>query len=148
MKLAILAAAVLAPIMFALPAGSAQDRGITVTSLEAILKKNLRSGGGTAAIVATIPAGDTGMGILVMSKNRLYHHDRQDHVLYLVRGSGTARLENASGKIETRPIKPGDILELPRGKKHGFEKTGDQDLVFLVVSAPGSDALEDTVFDE
>src|SRR5216684_575576 len=132
MKLAILAAAVLAPIMFALPAGSAQDRGITVTSLEAILKKNLRSGGGT------------GMGILVMSKNRLHHHDRQDHVLYLVRGSGTARLENASGKIETRPIKPGDILELPRGKKHGFEKTGDQDLVFLVVSAPGSDAPEDT----
>ncbi len=58
MKLAILAAAVLAPIMFALPAGSAQDRGITVTSLEAILKKNLRSGGGTAAIVATIPAGE------------------------------------------------------------------------------------------
>ena len=83
-----------------------------------------------------------------MSKNRLHHHEAQDHVLYVARGHGTARLETATGQIETRSIQPGDILSLPRGKKHGFEKTGTENLVFLVVATPLPPGVEETTFHE
>jgi quercetin dioxygenase-like cupin family protein len=83
-----------------------------------------------------------------MSKNRLHHHSHQDHVLYVVRGRGTAKLENATGQVETRMIEPGDILSLPRGKKHGFEKSGNEDLVFLVVATPLPPGVEETTYHE
>lgn len=127
----------------------AQGRKIEVLNLDAIVKNNpLQTGGETAAIIAALPASNNELGILVMSKNRLHHHDRQDHVLYLARGSGAARLENASGQIETRPINPGDILVLPRGTKHAFEKTGSENLVFLVVAGSDSDSHEGATFHE
>jgi quercetin dioxygenase-like cupin family protein len=65
----------------------------------------------------------------------------------LVRGQRVAKLENASGQIETRPIKPGDLFSLPRGLKHGFE-AGDEDLVFLVVSTPLPQGVEETTYHE
>jgi mannose-6-phosphate isomerase-like protein (cupin superfamily) len=49
---------------------------------------------------------------------------------------------------ETREVKPGDILNLPRGKPHGFETQGDKNLVLLVVATAGWKPLEDTKFDE
>jgi mannose-6-phosphate isomerase-like protein (cupin superfamily) len=120
-----------------------------VTVLDTILRNNpLPPGGPNASIVASFRAGDSELGILVMRRNELHHHDRQDHVLYLARGTGIAQLENAAGEIETRAINPGDILKLPRGKKHGFRKTSSEDLVFLVVAGPGADAIDDTVIDQ
>ena len=137
--------------LIALPTSAAiaePNDKIEVTNLEAILKDNpLQPSGPSASIVASIRAGDTELGILVMSKNRLHHHPHQDHVLYLVSGRGTAWLENVSGRIETRPIKPGDLFSLPRGKKHGFEKAGQEDLVFLVVATPPPETGEDTVYE-
>jgi mannose-6-phosphate isomerase-like protein (cupin superfamily) len=137
--------------LIALPTSAAiaepKDK-IEVSNLETILKDNpLQPSGPSASIVASIRAGDIELGILVMSKNRLHHHPHQDHVLYLVSGKGTAWLENVSGRIETRPIKPGDLFSLPRGKKHGFEKAGQEDLVFLVVATPPPAAGEDTVYE-
>ena len=127
----------------------ASDDRIAVTNLDAIVKDNpLAPGGATAAMVASIAAGSAEMGVLVMAKNRLHHHEAQDHVLYVARGNGTARLENAKGEIETRPIKPGDILGLPRGRKHGFEKSGDEDLVFLVVATRLPPGAEETTYHE
>jgi quercetin dioxygenase-like cupin family protein len=61
---------------------------------------------------------------------------------------GVARLENASGQIEMRPIEPGDILSLPRGRKHGFRKSSDEDLVFLVVATPLPAGVEETTYDD
>ncbi|MBI4273090.1 MAG: cupin domain-containing protein [Rhizobiales bacterium] len=129
------------------PAG-AQDRKIAVSALDNIVKQNPLPLGETAAIVASFPAGDNELGILVMSRNRLHHHARQNHVLYLARGRGLARLESAEGKIETRPIKPGDILDLPAGRKHAFTKTGEENLVFLVLAGPGRDDPADTTHHE
>ena len=149
--LAFLISAALALIALPTPTAVAgSDDKIEVTDLDAILKDHpLQPGGPTVSIVASMRAGDAELGILVMSKNRLHHHPRQDHVLYLVSGRGAAWLETASGRIETRPIKPGDLFSLPRGKKHGFEKTGPEDLVFLVVATPLSDAGDDdTVYRE
>jgi mannose-6-phosphate isomerase-like protein (cupin superfamily) len=122
---------------------------IAVTSLGVILRNEpLLHGDSTAAIVASVRAGAAELGVLVLSKNRLHHHEAQDHVLYVARGTGTARLESSAGQVETRAIKPGDILSLPRGRKHGFEKTGGEDLVFLVVATPLPPGVAETTFHE
>jgi mannose-6-phosphate isomerase-like protein (cupin superfamily) len=121
---------------------------IEVKPLDTIVRSNPLTDGATGAIVESIRAGGAEMSVLVMSKNRLHHHAHQDHVLYLVRGHGTAKLENDKGRVETRAIGPGDIFRLPRGKKHGFEKSGDDDLVFLVVATPLPPGVEETTYHE
>ena len=130
------------------PIVAAAGRQISVTDLDTVLREHPMPAGETAALIAEFRAGDSELGVLVMSRNRLHHHDRQDHVLYVARGRGLARLENASGSVETRPIKPGDILTLPPGRKHAFTKAGEDDLVFLVLAGPGRDDPADTTHHE
>jgi mannose-6-phosphate isomerase-like protein (cupin superfamily) len=125
---------------------ASQDE-IEVKNLDLVVRNN-PLGDAPAMIVDSIRAGGAELGVLVMSKNRLHHHAAQDHVLYLAAGNGIARIENAAGQIETRAIKPGDILALPRGKKHGFEKSGAEDLVFLVVATPLPPGVEETTYHE
>ena len=137
-------------VVTTLMAGSAalaepQDT-IQVKQIDAIIRNNPLSGGATGAMVDSIRAGDAEISVLVLSKNPLHHHSHQDHVLYVVRGHGTAKLENAAGQVEVRTIEPGDILGLPRGKKHGFEKVGDEDLVFLVVATSLPPGVEETTY--
>jgi oxalate decarboxylase/phosphoglucose isomerase-like protein (cupin superfamily) len=135
-------------MLAALTPGIAQQRDIAVSALNEIVRQHPLPAGETAAIVATFAAGDNELGVLVMSRNRLHHHALQDHVLFVARGQGLARLEDGQGRIERRAIKPGDILVLPRMKKHAFEKTGETDLVFLVLAGPGRDDYADTTFHE
>jgi mannose-6-phosphate isomerase-like protein (cupin superfamily) len=143
---------VLSVLAITLACGSATpadaDENIAVKRIDDIIRAKPLSGGATAAIVESMHAGGAEVGVLVMSKNRLHHHSHQDHVLYVVRGRGTAKLENATGQVETRMIEPGDILSLPRGKKHGFEKSGNEDLVFLVVATPLPPGVEETTYHE
>ena len=128
---------------------AASSDKIEVKQLDVIIRNNpLAPGDATAAIVDSVRAGGAEISVLVLSRNRLHHHAAQDHVLYVVRGRGTARLENASGQVESRPIKAGDLLGLPRGRKHGFEKSGDEDLVFLVVGTPLPPGAEETTYHE
>jgi mannose-6-phosphate isomerase-like protein (cupin superfamily) len=116
----------------------AGDRGIEVMDLDAILKAHpLPPGDPGATVVASRPSGKGELQIVVARKIPLHIHD-QDHVVFIERGTGTARIENAAGAIETRPVKPGDIIDVPAGKKHAFEKTGAEDLVMLVVTTPSS----------
>ena len=134
---ALATAAALAAMLFAVPATTAaRDRTIEVTDLETILKTHpLPPGGPGASVVAARHAGKGELQIVVARKIPLHIHD-QDHVVFVERGIGTARIENAAGEIEMRPVKPGDIVDVPRGKKHGFEKTGDENLVLLVLTTP------------
>jgi mannose-6-phosphate isomerase-like protein (cupin superfamily) len=126
----------------------AQEDRIEVKQIDAILNSNPLAPDATAAIIEHIRAGGAELGILVMRKNRLHHHSHQDHVLYLLRGEGIAKLETTSGQVETRTVRPGDILSLPRGKKHGFEKSGAEDLVFLIVATPLPPGVEETTYHE
>lgn len=149
LKLSLAASAALAALQFSLPAAAADGKQIEVTTLDAIVAANpLTAGGPTAKVISTARAGNSELQIIRMSKIRLHHHAQEDHVLYVARGTGTARLENASGQIETRPVKAGDVLNLPRGKKHAFDRSGEEDLVLLVVATAGWKPLEDTVFHE
>lgn len=145
--------AVVAPLLAAsLLAGTlglaADAERIEVKQLDAIVKNHPLAPDATAEIVEYVRAGGAEVGVLVMRKNRLHHHSHQDHVLYLARGIGVAKLENAAGEVETRTVRPGDILSLPRGKKHGFEKTGEEDLVFLVVATALPPGVEETTYHE
>jgi mannose-6-phosphate isomerase-like protein (cupin superfamily) len=140
-------AASAASLILGLSLAAAQDRKIEATDLDSILKSNpLHAGGPPAKVVSTARAGNSELQVLVMSKIRLHHHSQEDHVVYVARGVGIAQLENAAGRIEMRPVKPGDILSLPRGVKHAFEKAGSEDLVLLVVATAGWRPLEDTIF--
>ncbi len=132
-----LATAALMAMLFVVPGTiHARDRTIKVMDLDAILKTHpLPSGEPTASVAASRRAGKGELQIVVARKIPLHIHD-QDHVVFVERGTGTARIENAAGEIETWQVKPGDIVDVPRGKKHGFEKTGDGDLVLLVVTTP------------
>jgi mannose-6-phosphate isomerase-like protein (cupin superfamily) len=122
---------------------------IEVTHIDAMIRsKPLPPGVAAAEMVGYVRAGDAEISVLVLSRNRLHHHAAQDHVLYVVRGRGIARLESASGQIEKRPIQPGDFLALPRGRKHGFEKSGEENLVFLVVATPLPPGAEETTYHE
>jgi len=127
----------------------AQAQQIVTTNLDSVIAGSpLDPNGPPAKVAAKERAGDSELQVLVMSKIRLHHHDEEDHIVYIARGEGSARLENAAGEIETRPVQPGDILNLPRGLKHAFDKTGDEDLVLLVVATAGWKPLEDTQFHE
>jgi mannose-6-phosphate isomerase-like protein (cupin superfamily) len=147
-KRVLLTSALLAAFPF-LTATMAHSQEIEVTNLDAIVADHpLEPGGPPAKVVASSVAGNSELQVLVMRQIRLHHHEEEDHVVYVARGEGTARLENAAGEIETRPVQPGDILNLPSGLKHAFDKTGDEDLVLLVVATAGWKPLEDTHFHE
>ena len=146
----VLLAPALTAALCLLPLASlAADPQIAVSSLDASLAANpLQAGGPTAKVVGSSRAGNSELQIIAMSKIRLHHHNQEDHVVYVARGNGTARIENAAGQLDTVTVKPGDIFNLPRGKKHGFAKTGNEDLVLLVVATAGWKPLEDTTFHE
>jgi mannose-6-phosphate isomerase-like protein (cupin superfamily) len=120
----------------AVGATPARDKPIEVTDLDTIVTAHpLPPGESSASVVASVRAGKGELQIVVASRIKLHIHD-QDHVVFVARGSGTARIENAQGGIDTRPVKTGDIVDVPRGKKHAFERTGEENLVLLVVTTP------------
>lgn len=123
------------------------DAGTSVTTLDEVLQK-AQTSSAPARVIQTFTANKSQLQVLTVSKIRLHHHEQEDHVVYVAKGSGKARVEIAGGKLEDRAVKPGDIFVLPKNAKHSFEKAGDQDLVLLVVATEGWKPLEDTKFHE
>jgi mannose-6-phosphate isomerase-like protein (cupin superfamily) len=120
---------------------------IGVTSVDVILQKNpLEAGGPMAKVAGSSRAGNTELQVIEMSQIKLHHHNQEDHIVYVARGHGILRM-GEKGQ-ETREVKPGDIINLPRGVPHGFEKQGEENLVLLVVATAGWKPLEDTKFYE
>jgi oxalate decarboxylase/phosphoglucose isomerase-like protein (cupin superfamily) len=103
---------------------------------------------GPNKVMRTFIANRSQLQILTITKIKLHNHEQEDHVVYVAKGAGSGRFETAPGKIETRPVKVGDIFVLPKKLKHAFEKTGSEDLVLLVVATAGWKPLEDTKFHE
>jgi quercetin dioxygenase-like cupin family protein len=125
----------------------AGEGSISVTSVEALLAQNpLQAGGPTAKVAGSSRAGNSELQVIEMSTIKLHHHDQEDHIVYVARGRGILRM-GEKGQ-ETREVKPGDLLNLPRGVPHGFEKQGEENLVLLVVATAGWKPLEDTKFYE
>lgn len=124
--------AIAAPSGLATTVASAQEATITVTNLDALVRQHPLPPGKTSDIVAERPAGSSDLQVVVESRIPIHVHDDTDHVLYIARGTGTAYLAG-----EMRKIKPGDILFIPHGVEHGFEKDAKSgNLVMLVVETP------------
>ena len=140
-----IAALSLAAVTLALMgAAFAQGGGkIVTTNLEDILKSHpLAAGQGAKATPVTrVPGAE--LQVIEMSKIKLHSHSQEDHIVFVVRGKGTVRLDQ-----ETREVKPGDIFMLPKDVPHGFSKSGDENLILLVIGTPGWKPLEDTKFYE
>ena len=62
------------------------------------------------------------------------HKDNYHHVFYFISGSGKGILEK-----EEYQIKPEMIVEVPAGKEHGYENTGNDDLILITVNLPITD---------
>ena len=119
-------------------------RKIEVTSVNEMVKKNpLGPGGPTEKVSGSIKTDTTELSVIAMSKIRLHHHELEDHIVYVARGRGMARLGD-----EEREVKPGDILFLPKRIPHGFTKIGDENLILVVGATVGWKPLEDTKFYE
>jgi quercetin dioxygenase-like cupin family protein len=116
---------------------------ITVNTLDEVLKGNPLPADKTAQVTWKSRAGNSELQVIEMSKIKLHHHDQEDHIVYVARGQGTARLGD-----ETRHVKAGDILNLPKGIPHSFTKEEKENLVLLVVATAGWKPLEDTKFYE
>jgi quercetin dioxygenase-like cupin family protein len=117
--------------------------GIVTANLDDILKKNPLAVGQTAKATPVTKVPGAELQVIEMSKIKLHSHHQEDHIVFVVRGKGTVHLDQ-----ETRNVKPGDIFMLPKDVPHGFSKSGDENLVLVVVGTPGWKPLEDTKFHE
>lgn len=119
-------------------AGAAEAPKITVTNVDTIVTADFL---GDKPVKFAPAAEITNVGILAgqVKKIRLHTHELEDHVVYVVRGSATARLGD-----EMREVKPGDLISIPKRVPHSFAQKGSEPFVILVNSTPGWDPLKDT----
>lgn len=70
------------------------------------------------------------------------YHEVAEEFYFVLSGTATALLDGAP-----HPLKPGDFLRLPPGKRHAFV-TGDEPLEMLDIHTPGCRPGRDTFFVE
>ena len=117
---------------------SAQAPKIAITNVDTIVTPTFL---GEAPVKFAPAAQISNVGILAgqVKKIRLHTHELEDHVVYVVRGTATARLGD-----EAREVKPGDLISIPKRVPHSFEQKGAEPFVILVNATPGWDPLKDT----
>ncbi|HTK71382.1 MAG TPA: cupin domain-containing protein [Croceibacterium sp.] len=141
----LLGSAVLAIALAA--AASAQEAAFNAADIAAVVAGKPEVDGPNK-VMRTFVANRSQLQVLTITNIKLHHHALEDHIVYVAKGAGNGRFEVAPGKIESRPVKVGDIFVLPKNLRHAFEKTGGEDLVLLVVATVGWKPLEDTKFHE
>lgn len=118
--------------MTALAGAASAEEPVAFTDLDTLLKEKPLSPGTGADIVDSqhIPAGE--LQIVVARKIDLHTHEDSVHRIYVARGSGVFRYAGQS-----RPVKVGDILTVPKHLVHGFDTSpGSEPLVLLVIETP------------
>jgi mannose-6-phosphate isomerase-like protein (cupin superfamily) len=66
----------------------------------------------------------------------IHRHFQTDEVFYVVEGSGTFILDDAS-----HPIEKGGSIFIPKNAWHGFENADRELLLLWIVAPPGLEAL-------
>jgi mannose-6-phosphate isomerase-like protein (cupin superfamily) len=119
-------------------AGGAEAPKISVTHVDTIVTPGFL---GDAPVKFAPAAQISNVGILAgqVKKIRLHTHEMEDHVVYVVRGTATARLGD-----ETREVGPGEIITIPKRVPHSFQQKGSEPFVILVNATPGWEPLKDT----
>jgi quercetin dioxygenase-like cupin family protein len=123
----------IAATALALASAAPPEERVTFTDLDTLLKeKPLEPGGPSADIVASQHVEASELQVVVAKTIDLHTHEDSTHRIYVARGSGVFRFAGQS-----RQVKVGDILTVPKGVVHGFETAaGSEPLVLLVVETP------------
>ena len=94
----------------------------TVAEQSADFRRVLWTGEHTQLVIMTIPpGGEIGEEV----------HDENDQILSFVSGVGKAVISGRS-----KPVKAGDVVVVPAGKKHNFLNDGPNPLVLYTVYGP------------
>jgi len=94
----------------------------TVAEQSADFRRVLWTGEHTQLVIMTIPPdGEIGEEV----------HDENDQILSFVSGVGKAVISGRS-----KPVKAGDVVVVPAGKKHNFLNDGPNPLVLYTVYGP------------
>lgn len=70
-----------------------------------------------------------------------HHHLQTEEVYYILSGEGEMVVEN-----ETRNVKSGDAIFIPRAKTHTLKNTGTEQMTLLLVCGPAY-SVEDHLID-
>lgn len=82
----------------------------------------LETGEKTQIVIMNIPVGgEIGMEV----------HEKEDQVLYLVKGKGEVTLNG-----EKSPFEKGDMVLVRHGTEHNFVNTGEEDLKIITTYSP------------
>lgn len=66
-----------------------------------------------------------------------HHHRKTEEVYYILRGSG----EMTVGR-ETRTVRAGDAIFVPKGKRHTLRNTGASNMKILLICGPAFDPAD------
>ena len=61
------------------------------------------------------------------------HIDSYHHVLYFIEGVGMGWIGE-----ESYDIKPGVVVNIPAGEKHGYKNSGTENMILLTINIPKS----------
>ena len=73
-----------------------------------------------------------------MAHVKKHVHKVQEQVYHVLEGEGLMEIDG-----ETRVVRKHDVIFLPPGIEHSIANSGINDLVFLVVTSPVTDEIED-----
>lgn len=71
-----------------------------------------------------------------------HYHPRCEEIYYITAGTGNMRIES-----ELRPVKVGDAIAIPPGKRHKLWNTGNETLKLICCCAPAYEN-DDTIITE
>lgn|GEM_PF-756837 len=104
--------------------GNAQD----------IIEKNPMKAGETISRVEVARTEGANMRVIEIVEAKPHYHANTDEFVTVVAGKGKLAMGG-----ETKEIKAGDVLFLPRGTEHGITREGNEKLIVIVVNSPPAD---------
>ena len=94
------------------------------------------------AVVAGVTEPGVSIGMAVVEKNIRPHYQKvSDEIYFVLRGRGKITVGD-----ETRELKEGDVVAIPKGTVHGFENTGPEPCLVVFASGPKFEADKDRFF--
>ena len=98
---------------------------------------------GIAIVQGTAEPG-VSVGLAVVKDCIRPHYQKvSDEIYYIVQGRGTVTIGG-----ESRELKQGDVVSIPKGQVHGFVNTGTEPCLVLFASGPKFEPDKDRFFPE
>lgn len=94
------------------------------------------------AIVQGVAEPGVSIGLAVVQTSIRPHYQKvSDEIYFILRGQGEITIGN-----ETRKLKEGDTVAIPKGQIHGFVNTGNEPCLVIFASGPKFEPEKDRFF--